>query len=286
MRSQLRSVSLLLAIVLGVGAYVAAAAPASAAPPSAQGASSAPQPSLLFGDPPGANDWDCVPTAQRPTPAVLVHGTFGDRRNLLQGLSRDLKDAGFCVYSLDYGLRGTRDIKRSARELRSFVDRVLAATGADRVSLVGHSQGGMMPRYYIKNLGGDGLVEDLVGIAPSNHGTRLVNAFSSLVVGVFCRSCVQQAAGSAFLADLNAGDETPGDVDYTQITTRYDEVVVPHTSGHLTPGPRSTNITLQDLCPRALAEHLLIPTNRGVRSLVVHALTTDGPARSDFRPAC
>lgn len=284
MRSLLRFVSLLLAAVLGVGAYLATAAPASASP-----ATSAPPPSFLFDDPPGANDWECEPTEDRPVPAVMVHGTFGDRTNLLRGLSRDLKAAGFCVYSLDYGSRGTRDIARSARELRAFVDRVLAATGAEKASLVGHSQGGMMPRYYIKNLGGDSVIEDLVGLAPSNHGTTIVgppNPLTGALLGGFCRSCVQQTAGSDFLADLNNPDETPGPVDYTQITTRYDEVVVPHTSGYLTPGPRSTNITLQDKCPFALAEHILIPTNRAVRAMVVHAFTVEGPARPDFQPAC
>ena len=35
----------------------------------------------------------------------------------------------------------------------------------------GHSQGGMMPRYYLKFLGGASKVDDLVGLAPSNHGT-------------------------------------------------------------------------------------------------------------------
>ena len=29
----------------------------------------------------------------------------------------------------------------------------------------------MMPRYYIKNLGGAEKVDDLVGLSPSNHGT-------------------------------------------------------------------------------------------------------------------
>ena len=48
---------------------------------------------------------------------------------------------------------------------------MLAATGAAKVSMVGHSQGGMMPRYYIKFLGGASKVDDLVGLSPSNHGT-------------------------------------------------------------------------------------------------------------------
>ena len=54
----------------------------------------------------------------------------------------------------------------------------------------------------------------------------------------------QQTAGSPFLTELNAGDETPGDVSYTQITTRYDEVVVPYTSAYLAPGPLTTNVTI------------------------------------------
>ncbi len=240
-------------------------------------------------DPPGANDWDCRPSAERPVPVVLVHGTFGDRKHLLEALTKDVAAAGFCVFSLDYGNRGTRDVTRSAAELATYVDRVLAATGADRVSLVGHSQGGMMPRYYIKYLGGDLLVDDLVGIAPSNHGTSLLGRGESLLaalVGGICRSCQQQAAGSAFLTDLNRGDETPGPVSYTQITTRYDEVVVPHTSGYLTEGPASTNLTVQDLCPHVYNEHVTLPQARVTRSLVLHALTTDGPARPDVRPAC
>lgn len=225
-------------------------------------------------DPAGANDWACLPTTERPHPAVIVHGTFGDRSSLLDVLSQSLKNDGYCVYSLDYGDRGTGPVEESAAELDAFVDRVLAATGAARVSLVGHSQGGMMPRYYIKYLGGDGLVEDLVGLAPSNHGTTVSSPDGD---GSYCASCNQQAAGSAFLEDLNNPDETPGDVDYTQVVTTYDEVVVPYTSGFLT-GERSTNITLQDYCPANAAEHLTIPADRQAIAWVLDAFGREGPA--------
>ena len=53
------------------------------------------------------------------------------------------------------------------------VTQVLAATGAPKVDLLGHSQGGMMPRYYLKFLGGAQYVNALVALAPSNYGTTL-----------------------------------------------------------------------------------------------------------------
>src|SRR4029078_2981590 len=96
------------------------------------------------------------------------------KKSLLDNLSTAMVDKGFCVYSLDYGNRGTGDIVASATPLKSFVGKVLDATGATKVSMVGHSQGGMMPRYYIKFLGGAAYVDDLVGLSPSNHRNTLI----------------------------------------------------------------------------------------------------------------
>ncbi|HEU5038060.1 MAG TPA: alpha/beta fold hydrolase [Nocardioides sp.] len=245
-----------------------------------------PLPTSPFGEPTGANDWSCQPTAERPEPVVIVHGTFGDRKSLLDDLSAAMVDEGFCVFSLDYGNRGTGDIRKSARQLKRFVGRVLDATGAAKVSMVGHSQGGMMPRYYIRFLGGARHVDDLVGLSPSNHGTTIVGSSDNPLTGGFCTSCNQQAAGSPFLTRLNRGDETPGDVSYTQITTKYDEVVVPYTSAYLAEGPRTTNVTIQDSCPADSAEHVFIPMSRTAIQWVLDALTHDGPADPEFRPAC
>ena len=251
------------------------------------GADGVPWPTSPFGEPTGANDWSCTPTAERPEPVVIVHGTFGDRKSLLDDLSAAMVDAGFCVFSLDYGNRGTEDIRKSARQLKRFVGKVLDATGAAKVSMVGHSQGGMMPRYYIKFLGGEPYVDDLVGLSPSNHGTSVTGSGSSgSGSNDFCTACTQQSAGSPFLTRLNAGDETPGDVSYTQITTRYDEVVVPYTSAYLAEGPRTTNVTIQDSCPADTAEHAFIPMSRTAIQWVLDALTRPGPADPAFRPDC
>ncbi len=76
---------------------------------------------------------------------------------------------------------------------------------------------------------------------------------------------------------MNTPDETPGDVDYTQVVTTYDEVVVPYTSGLLT-GDRSTNITLQDHCAADTAEHVTIPMDRQAIAWVLDAFDREGPA--------
>ncbi len=241
--------------------------------------------------PPGANV-PCTPTSARPYPVVLVHGTFENRFDNWQAMSPALKAAGYCVYALNYGsyngsgllgIYGVGEIERSARELRDFVAGVRASTGAAKVSLVGHSQGGLMPRYFIKYLGGGGVVDDLVGLAPSNHGTT--NPLAP-VAGLSCPACRQQVAGSAFLRDLNAGDETPGDVSYTQVVTRYDQVVIPYTSGYLAPDANVTNVTLQDLCPNDTSEHLRVPYDPPAIRLTLDALGRTGPADPGFRPAC
>src|SRR5689334_19409702 len=120
--------------------------------------------------PPGANDWSCQPSAAHPRPVVLVHGTFADMSNSWQAISPLLKNNGYCVFALNYGdyngsgaigVYGVDDIPTSAAELNAFVDKVLATTGAAEVDLVGHSQGGMMPRYYLEYLGGAAEVHTL-----------------------------------------------------------------------------------------------------------------------------
>ncbi|HEX3040869.1 MAG TPA: alpha/beta fold hydrolase [Solirubrobacterales bacterium] len=238
--------------------------------------------------PPGANDWGCKPSAAHPRPVVLVHGTFADMSNSWQAISPLLKNNGYCVFALNYGsydgsgeigVYGVGDIAASAAELNAFVDKVRAATGAAEVDMVGHSQGGMMPRYYLKNLGGAAEVHTLVGLSPSNHGTTLDGLFvlsnffpgANQFTGALCPACEQQRAGSAFITALNSGGETVPGVDYTVIQTRFDQVVTPYTSAFLS-GSNVHNVLLQNQCILDLGDHLSMPYDHIAAADVLTAL--------------
>ena len=102
-----------------------------------------------------------------------------------------------------------------------------------------------------------------------------------------CPSCAEQVAGSEFITRLNAGDETPGRIAYTQITTRYDEIVTPFDSAFLRPDDgRVTNVLVQDRCPADAFEHILFAYDPVAVQWVLNALTTPGPANPGFRPDC
>ncbi|WP_020117831.1 triacylglycerol lipase [Streptomyces canus] len=220
----------------------------------------------------GWNDYSCKPSAAHPHPVVLVHGTFANSVDNWLALAPYLESRDYCVFSFDYGqlsgvplFYGLGPIDKSAEQLKTFVDKVLTATGAAETDLVGHSQGGLMPRYYLRFLGGAAKVNALVGIAPDNHGTTLSGLTNLLPyfpdVGDFLTTntpaLADQVVGSAFLTKLNEGGDTVPGVKYTVLATKYDEVVTPYRSQFLS-GSGVHNVLLQDLCPLDLSEHVAI----------------------------
>ncbi|WP_147803910.1 esterase/lipase family protein [Alkalicoccus halolimnae] len=240
--------------------------------------------------PPGANLASCEPALEDSNPIVLVPGTFERSAQNWLTLSPELAKKGYCVYAMNYGLThagpSTGDIKESAHELKEFVDNVLELTGADKVDIIGHSQGGMMPRQYLKFLDGDNDVENLIAFVPSNHGTAGFFGLERLNSGTAditsCKACQQQLVGSTFLEKLNQGNETPGNVSYTVISTTTDQVVIPYTSAFLDgPEKHVSNITIQDYYPFNLAGHQEIVYDRLSFAFVFDALENEGPADPD-----
>jgi triacylglycerol lipase len=267
--------------------------------------------------PPGSNV-PCTPSAEHPYPVVLVHGLAADQNDNWQTLSPFLADNGYCVFSLTYGnmasdprpfdeIGGLADMATSAQQLASFVDSVLAATGAPKVDIVGHSEGGTMPDYYLKFLGGSQVVAHFVMLSGVLHGTTFwglsdlydlaaAYGFSSEAdaLGSACASCTEFLAGSSFIQNLDApnADATAGEaatcpydgaavdgVSYTSIATEYDELVQPYTSDFIDPrcaagdyGIGVDDIVVQDQCATDFADHLSIASDPVAAQDVLNAL--------------
>ena len=241
---------------------------------------------------PGENIWTCRPSRAHPEPVVLVPGTGGNAATNWGTYAALLHDTGYCVYALTYGVApqeagfpfkfgGMNSMERSALELQKFVARVMQATGAVKVALVGHSQGTLMPDYYVKFLGGARYVDKYISLAPLWHGVghgifgeewwALARALgdSNDTQMPICGACEEMVAGSAFLQKLTRGGVVVKGVTYTNIITDHDELVLPYTSG-IQVG--MTNVVLQDRCPEDLTDHVEIASDPVASVYVLNAL--------------
>ncbi len=224
----------------------------------------------------------CVAGSNGGNPVIVVGGTFSPAlaNELFLGNAIEAQGYTHCVLELkgteELGeLPGTMDIIVSALALKLFVDDVLDWSGAAQVDLVGHSQGVLAARSYIKDFGGDTQVGKLVSLAGPNQGTGfipLLDFFAGPVVaafGVTCEEvapCVQMQRGSDYITDLNAGDMTPGNVAYYAFYTNNDELVwywdeglfgIPFVNfDNAKLGPGATNIELGEMCPFRIVGHL------------------------------
>lgn len=238
----------------------------------------------------GWNDWSCQPSAAHPEPVVLLHGLGGQAVTNWFYHAPKLAAAGYCVYSTTYGeglfgelVGGLGSMRTSAVEVGEFVDKVLAATGAAEVDLVGHSEGTTVATYYLKFEGGAAKVKHFAGFGTNVKGstlnglTTLINAAMPLLPTVTqfvreqCASCLEFLAPNQFLTDLASGGFTVPGVTYTSIMSKYDTVVTPYSNGRIDE-PGVNNIVLQDKCGFDFSGHLAMAANPNVNLLIRRAL--------------
>ncbi|HEY7594405.1 MAG TPA: alpha/beta fold hydrolase [Actinophytocola sp.] len=209
--------------------------------------------------------------ADKPDPVVVVNGTFGPAF-FYEPLARRLRDDGHEAFVFELTNLGTGDIAGTARDLAAFVDDVLARTGAAKVDLVGHSQGGLVARQYVKYLGGDAKVDSLISLGAPHYGTAVAN-IADFFGGGNCLgivACQQMAVGSDFVNALNDGDDTIGSVRYTNFYTSLDELVRPVANAALQDG--ATNVRIQSQCPLRVVEHVGLALDGTVYSGIHDAL--------------
>lgn len=247
---------------------------------------------------------NCTPfeNPDRP-PVLLVHGTSTTGTEQYTTFYTPLLVArGFDVCAVTYPDRGLIDQQISAEYVVNALNSIFAQTGR-RVAMIGHSQGASMPRWALRFFPSTReAVADFVLIAGPNHGTdiavpaALANTLFTLLglenlgVGLLPEALYQFAPDSNFVAAVNSVDETPGDIDYTNLYTLFDELVqpaapVPTAALDFGQGnPRVSNILLQDVCPGYFAEHVSIGTTDTLAfMLALDAISNPGPA--DFERA-
>ena len=193
-----------------------------------------------------------VPAA---TPVLLVHGVLCNAGVWL-GMRGALRRSRVGpIFTLSYG-PPLASIERFADQLKVRVDQVLAATGAPKVALVGHSMGGLVARDYLRRHGAR-RVERLITIATPHAGSML----AWVCPGISLR---QLRPGNRWLESLNAAGAPL--VPTTSIWSWHDSMVAPQDSSIL-PGARNIavagvghNAMLRDQAvTRIVAAELLRP---------------------------
>ena len=255
------------------------------------------------GNPPGANDFSCKPSAAHPEPVVMTHGILGDRVTNWQTYAPLLKNNGYCVFAITYGqspllpaplnqaLGGLTTIEDSALQLKAFVAQVLAATGANKVDILepaprapscptttpssSAARGTSTSTSRSRRSGTRPAVADSPRSRrsvrwrsrPARPGTELTNLVAPALG--------EMIGGSPFFTKLQSGGTTkvPG-ITYTNITTKYDELVTPYTSGFET---GETNLVVQNYCTTDYTEHFEIVADPVAAALVLNALDPAHP---------
>lgn len=157
-------------------------------------------------------------------PILFVHGYARSASDWNTMIGRFEKDgwskSQLSAYSYN---TSTSNVTTAEKVVKSEVEKLLASTKASKVDVIAHSMGSLNTRWYVKFLGGEGTVDDWVSLGGPNHGTDFANF-------CFSASCVEMRIGSKFLSELNAGDETPGAVNYGTWWSPCDSIINPDSS--------------------------------------------------------
>jgi triacylglycerol esterase/lipase EstA (alpha/beta hydrolase family) len=240
----------------------------------------------------GYNDWSCHPTAAHPNPVVVLHGlgaTYYEDTGMF--IAPYLAAQGYCTYGLTYGatsvlgpfVGGLGDVGASAQQIAQFIDQVRASTGAAKVDLIGHSEGGFQSLYVPKVTGEAPHIARVVALAPPTHGTTFDQLYSlaqnlniagladAVLSGVGCTACTQLVTGGSGVAQLDNGPIAQPGVNYTVIASRSDELVTP-TSTAFVNEPGVTNEYIQSFCPLDPVGHIGEAYDLDVAELIGDAL--------------
>ncbi len=213
-----------------------------------------------------------------PHPILLLQG-FGSTRHGLMVLEKRLRADGYDVFSIRlgglFGTLNTKTIDRLAHLVSEKVASLRQRYTLGKLTIIGHSKGGLVGRYYITCLNGDAHCHTLITLGTPHQGLPTRQLLRVAAAGVVIPSLRQMHPDSKLFQKLRNA-KLPSEVRYVSIYSTADRVTPPalcHWTTHHHTEP--TNIELSGLSHtdylvkhrayEALAQHLprLTPENRG-----------------------
>lgn len=165
-------------------------------------------------------------------PVLLLHGVLGQEILYWNLFRKRLEADGFTVREISLPGMLLGDMATAALFLQRQVEIQLGMLRAKRFDVIAHSAGGLVLRYYLKNLEGTKRVRRAVFLGTPHKGTALTNVLPFLIVQR------QMRPGSDFIAELNKEPAAPGPTEYLNLWTRTDAVVLPPENALLNGGRR------------------------------------------------
>jgi hypothetical protein len=188
-----------------------------------------------------------------PRPIIVLHGYAMNRANF-RPLGRRLEAAGLGpVLGFEYWTLGKTSA--AAKRLAEYVEEVRARCECDQVDIIGHSMGGVVGRYYVSLLDGDGVVANLITLGAPHEGTDL----SPVGLG---RPGKELFGGSALVQRLHAAPP-PERTRMTVVWSRADAMV---------PGARNAHVNGVDELVFDDLGHLALLTDERVAAAIIERL--------------
>ncbi len=168
-------------------------------------------------------------------PIVFVHGYSGSTSNFNTMVSR-FTGSGYPsskLYRFGYNSLAYSN-KTSASQLSSYVDTVRSNNANVAVSIVAHSNGGLVSRWYRVKLGGTAKTRRFVTLGTPHKGT-------SWAYGCTSPACFEMRAGSSFLKELG------GKGCDRSLWSATDGIIVPASNAQCGKSTQTANVSHTDL---------------------------------------
>ncbi len=200
-----------------------------------------------------------------PLPIVLLQGGLSLQGDILPlnyyfGVQNRLDDEGYQVFATQVDpLLG---VAARAAQLAPQINAILSATGASRVHLIGHGQGGYDARYLVSSLGFGDRVATVTTIGTPHRGTLVADVSLGLVPGPIVNTL-------AFVTQLLGSGEADAVTNLSEMTTQYTATTFNPQNpadariSYYSIGGKTNVLTLdlfrEDICnPLLLVGHLLL----------------------------